>query len=124
MKVSGNDGRNTRGNERYLLQPPAVATTDQVGEVVVLDVSVKGARIRHRKAIHAGERILMKARLDMRSIPLTFSGTVVWTRLEIGGDEPSYQSGVAFDLTVEALRPVLDRLYASRALELLQSRYS
>jgi hypothetical protein len=101
-----------------------VATTDLAGEVIVLDLSVTGARIRHRKPITAGTPILMKARLDMRSIPLTFSGQVVWTRLEMGGDEQSWQSGIAFDSTVEALRPVIDRLFASRAVELLQSRYA
>jgi hypothetical protein len=42
----------------------------------------------------------------------------------MGGDEQSWQSGIAFDSTVEALRPVIDRLFASRAVELLQSRYA
>lgn len=124
MKSTSGDERNTRSNDRYLLQPPAVATTDQVGEVIVLDVSTSGARIRHRRPLHAGTRILMKARLDMRSIALTFSGNVVWTRIEMGGDEPLWQSGVAFDSTIDALRPVIERLFATRAVELLQSRYA
>ena len=124
MDLSRTADRNTRRTERYTIHPPADCMTDVAGRVRVLDISVGGARLEHLLPISLGSLVNLRVRLDPRSIPMTIIGRVVWTRMEVGGDDAIFISGVSFDGTTEALRPVLERLFNIHRLEFARTRYA
>src|SRR5215210_856270 len=69
--------RNLRTAERFLLAPPLAATFG-TAPVAVCDISAKGARFRHDRALEAGAKSVLQ--IASAGVPVTLEATVVWTQ--------------------------------------------
>ncbi|HEX6101321.1 MAG TPA: PilZ domain-containing protein [Thermoanaerobaculia bacterium] len=71
------DPRNLRTAERFLLAPPLAATFG-AAPVAVCDISEKGARFRHDRALEAGTKAVLQ--IASAGAPVSLEATVVWTQ--------------------------------------------
>ncbi len=71
--------RNLRTAERYLLAPPLAAHFGAAA-VAVCDISSKGARFRHDRAIENGTKALLHFAVDGRAKPVTLEAVIVWSQ--------------------------------------------
>jgi PilZ domain len=69
--------RNLRTAERFLLAPPLTATFG-AAPVAVCDISEKGARFRHDRALEAGAKGILQ--IASPGAPVSLEATVVWTQ--------------------------------------------
>src|SRR5689334_18196099 len=69
--------RNLRTAERFLLAPPLAATFG-AAPVAVCDISEKGARFRHERALEAGAKSVLQ--IAAAGAPVSLEAIVVWTQ--------------------------------------------
>ncbi|MGN6183301.1 MAG: PilZ domain-containing protein [Thermoanaerobaculia bacterium] len=103
--------RNLRTAERYLLTPPLAATFGGAS-VAVCDISAKGARFRHDRAIENGAKAVLRIVADGTPAPISIEATVVWTQ-----SDPMFPgkflSGVRTYGPAEVLQSLLVQLQTS-----------
>lgn len=73
--------RNLRTAERFLLAPPLAATFGPAA-VAVCDISAKGARFRHDRALENGAKALLQIAVEGRTTPVALEAVVVWTQAD------------------------------------------
>lgn len=73
--------RNLRTAERFLVSPPLEGRFGQT-EVLVNDLSVRGARFHHKSAVETGTKALLTIQLDGHRSPVKLQGVIVWTQLD------------------------------------------
>lgn len=71
--------RNLRTAERFLLAPPLAASFG-AAPVAVCDISAKGARFRHERAVEMGAKALLKIAVEAKAQPVTLEAVIVWTQ--------------------------------------------
>jgi hypothetical protein len=104
-----------RRAERFPVIPPIDALAEPIGAVALVDISCRGARLRHPGAAAAGTPVRLRFRPAGVAIPLTFHGVVVWCRTIDPDDSTSSYSGISFDASAIALSTVIDRLFRHAA---------
>lgn len=112
--------RNLRTAERYLLTPPLAATFGGA-EVSVCDISAKGARFRHDRAIENGTKEVL--RIATGGSPVSLEASIVWTQADptVPG---KFMSGARTYGAPEVLQSLLAHLQTShrtRRVEELRS---
>lgn len=103
--------RNLRTAERFLLAPPLQATFG-AAPVAVCDISAKGARFRHDRALEAGGKSLLRIAVDGRGAPVSLEAVVVWTQTDplFAG---RFMSGVRTYGPPEVMQSLITQLQAS-----------
>lgn len=102
---------NRRQVERFLMTGVTVAHVEPIGEVQLMDVSVRGARIRHVRPTIAGGEVRLKFRPAAQGMTLAFSGCVVWTEpLDPSDPDGEKMSGIQFNEEAAGLQTALERL--------------
>lgn len=87
------------------------AQLDPVGEVQLIDISIRGARIRHRGELEGGTRVKLRFRPTTQSITLTLAGVVVWTEpLDPSDPAGEAMSGIQFNENAAGLQSAIERL--------------
>ena len=100
-----------RAADRYLLHPPAVAHLDAAGEVFLIDLSVRGARVVHLKPLQSGARVRLKFKAAADSITLFVNGIVVWSEsVDPSSSEGGFMTGLQFGEEAIGLRSAIDQL--------------
>lgn len=104
-----------RAHPRYLADPGIGAFFGEK-QVVLVNISVAGALIRHVDAIaHETDQAL---RLECIPPVAELHGEIIWTRTL----SSSFESGVQFIQWIEVAQAVIDRLIERRAIRLDTSR--
>jgi hypothetical protein len=103
--------RSLRTNERFLIEPPLAA---QFGPVVasVCDISIKGARFRHARALEMGKKAVLRIVIDGRPSPVSVEAVVVWTEAD-QTHKGKFISGVRTYAPSEMMEGLLRSLHAS-----------
>jgi PilZ domain-containing protein len=104
--------RNLRTAERYLLAPPLSATFGGV-PVAVCDISSKGARFRHEKAIDMATKSLLRLAVEGRSEPMTLEAMIVWTQPDTSMPG-KFLSGVRMHGPPEVIQSLITQLQVSQ----------
>ena len=105
---------NRRQAERFLMNVATVALVDQLGEVQLMDISVRGARIRHLRPVPIGGEVRLKFKPTPQSITLALTGRVIWTEpLDPMDPEGERLSGLQFNDEAAGLQSALERLCES-----------
>ncbi|MGZ8779934.1 MAG: PilZ domain-containing protein [Thermoanaerobaculia bacterium] len=102
--------RNLRTAERFLLAPPLAATFG-AAPVAVCDISAKGVRFRHDRALETGAKSVLQ--IASAGFPASLEATVVWTQ-----PDPSFAgkflSGVRTYGPAEVMQSLLAHLQTSQ----------
>ncbi len=101
--------RNLRTAERFLLAPPLAATFG-AAPVAVCDISEKGARFRHDRALEAGAKSVLQ--IAGAGAPVSLEAMVVWTQPDaqfVG----KFLSGVRTYAPAEVVQSLLANLQTS-----------
>lgn len=101
--------RNLRTAERFLLAPPLAATFG-AAPVAVCDISAKGARFRHDRALEAGAKAVLQ--IAGGAGPVSLEATVVWTQPD-PGFVGKFLSGVRTYGSAETMQSLLAHLQTS-----------
>ncbi len=108
--------RNLRTAERFLLAPPLAATFG-AAPVAVCDISAKGVRFRHDRALETGAKSVL--RIASVGVPVALEATVVWTQ-----PDPSFAgkflSGVRTYGSVEVMQSLLAHLQTSQRTQRIE----
>lgn len=105
---------NRRQAERFLMTQATLAVVDQIGEVQLMDISARGARIRHLRPFSPGGEVRLKFKPTPQSITLSLNGRVVWTEpLDPMDLEGERLSGIQFNEEAAGLQSALERLCES-----------
>lgn len=114
--------RNLRTAERYLLAPPLSATFGAL-PVGICDISSKGARFRHDRALDMAAKSMLQLAIEGNSPPVTLEAVIVWTQPDTAVPG-KYVSGVrtyAPAETVQTLITQLQALHRTNRIEELRS---
>jgi hypothetical protein len=104
---------NRRSDERFVLNPPAEAVIETVGEALLVDISARGARVQHNGRLSPGTTVRLKFRPAAGSIQLALRGTVVWSEPIDPLFPDSHMSGLFFGEEATGLRTAIERLCES-----------
>ncbi|HET8772217.1 MAG TPA: PilZ domain-containing protein [Thermoanaerobaculia bacterium] len=102
--------RNLRTAERFLLAPPLAATFG-AAPVAVCDISEKGARFRHDRALEAGAKSVLQ--IAAAGAPVSLEAIVVWTQPDaqfVG----KFLSGVRTYAPADVVQSLLAHLQTSK----------
>jgi hypothetical protein len=104
--------RSLRTVERYLLDPPVAA---QFGgsQVLVTDISVKGARFRHAQPVELGQKSVLQLSIEGRPQVASIEAVVVWTKVDSSG-KARFVSGVRTYAEAPLIDDVLAHLRTSK----------
>lgn len=108
--------RNLRTAERFLLAPPLAATFG-AAPVAVCDISARGARFRHDRALEAGAKSVLQ--IASGAAPVSLEATVVWTQPDpafVG----KFLSGVRTYGSSEAMQSLLAHLQTSQRTQRIE----
>jgi hypothetical protein len=104
-----------RRAERFPVIPPIDAFAEPIGPVDLVDISCRGARLRHTRAAAEGTPVRLRFHPAGVAIPMTFHGVVVWCRTLDPGDAGASYSGISFDGSAIAFSTVIARLFRRNA---------
>jgi hypothetical protein len=100
--------RNLRTAERYLLAPPLAATFG-AAPVAVCDISAKGARFRHDRAMEMGMKSLLSIAVEGRTSPVTLEAVIVWSQPD-GALQGKFVSGARTYAPPEVVQALISQL--------------
>jgi hypothetical protein len=101
--------RNLRTAERFLLAPPLSAVFGS-DPVQICDVSLRGARFRHERAVSTGTKSLLRVAMTDRARPTNVEAVVVWSQPD-ASQPGKYVSGVRTLAETELMAGLLDTLH-------------
>jgi hypothetical protein len=104
--------RNLRTVERFLLAPPLSASFLS-SPVMVCDISARGARFRHEKALETGKKGVMKLPMEGRSALIALEAVVVWSQPDTTAPG-RFVSGVRTYGSPEVIRSLIAHLQTSK----------
>lgn len=104
---------NRRTVERFLLNPPAAATIEPAGDCLLVDLSIRGARVRHRAVLEPGTKVRLRFRPAAHTIHVTVHGEVVWSEPIDPENPDEVMTGIQFSEDAAGLRTAIDRLCSS-----------
>jgi Tfp pilus assembly protein PilZ len=104
--------RSLRTTERFLINPPLTAEFG-AAPVSLCDISMKGARIRHRQTLEMGNKAVLRLSVANRPNPVTIEAVVMWTQRE-SVDPPLFVSGVRTYASIDLISGVLRALQNAR----------
>jgi PilZ domain len=102
-----------RAADRYILKPPLPGTFEEVGAVVIKDLSELGARLEHSEGVKPGSRGLLSFSVPGQTGIVSGPGRVVWSRVKtLSSFEGTllYSSGVDFEIPLPNIRTALTLL--------------
>lgn len=102
-----------RAADRFILKPPIHGTLEEVGPVVILDLSELGARLEHSEGVNPGGRGLLSFSVPGQTAMVSGDSRVVWSRVKtLSSFEGTllYTSGIAFEMPLLNVRTALTLL--------------
>ncbi len=106
--------RNLRTAERFVLTPPLPATFG-AAPVAVCDLSAKGVRFRHERALENGAKSVLMMAADGAPSSLSLEAVVVWTQPD-PGFPGKFMSGARTYGSAETWQSFLSQLQSSQRL--------
>lgn len=110
--------RNLRTAERFLLSPPLPAVFG-VSPIKVCDISAKGARFRHDRAVETGTKDVLRLAPDGNARPVTVEAIVVWSHADTTG-AGGFVSGVRTFGQPEVMDSVIGALNQAKRINRIE----
>jgi len=104
--------RNLRTAERFLLAPP-ISAVFGAADVAICDISARGARFRHTRALETGSKGILKLPVEGRAFPVSLEAVIIWTHAD-ATQAGRFESGVRTYGSPDLVESLLTQLRASK----------
>lgn len=109
-----------RAHPRYVADPPIEGVFENVA-IALVNISVRGALIRHTEPIEGLSNGLLKVSA-FKAFDAALHAEIIWTRGNTMSSGTAWESGLLFTQWIEVAQGVIERLLKARSIHLDASR--